>query len=76
VGTGDVPDAFTMPFHSLDFILNKNFGKDQNSTISFQVKNLLDSQLESRYQSYKAEDQIFSSLSPGRGISLGYSHRF
>lgn len=76
VGTGDVPDAFTMPFQSLDFILNKNFGKDQNSTISFQVKNLLDSQLESRYQSYKAGDQIFSSLSPGRGISLGYSHRF
>ena len=76
VGTGDVPDAYTIPFHSLDFILNKSFGEDNNSNISFKVKNLLDSQREVRYQSYQAEDQIFSSFSPGRGISLGYTYRF
>ncbi len=76
VGTGDVPDAYTIPFHSLDFILNKSFGKESNSNISFKIKNLLDSQREVRYQSYQAEDQIFSSFSPGRGISLGYTYRF
>ena len=76
VGTGDVPDAYTIPFHSLDFILNKSFGKDFNSNISFKVKNILNSQREVRYQSYQAEDQIFSSFSPGRGISLGYTYRF
>ncbi|MCA0932921.1 TonB-dependent receptor [Lutimonas saemankumensis] len=76
VGTGDVPDAYTMPFNSLDFILNKSFGEDFSSNISFSVKNLLDSQREVRYQSYGAEDQIFSSFSPGMGISLGYSYRF
>jgi outer membrane receptor protein involved in Fe transport len=76
VGTGDVPDAYAIPFHSLDFILNKSFGEDNNSNISFKVKNLLDSQREVRYQSYQAEDQIFSSFSPGRGISLGYTYRF
>lgn len=76
VGTGDVPDAYTIPFHSLDFILNKSFGEGNNSNISFKVKNLLDSQREVRYQSYQAEDQIFSSFSPGRGISLGYTYRF
>jgi len=76
VGTGDVPDAYTIPFNSLDFILNKSFGKEMNSNISFSVKNLLDSQREVRYQSFGAEDQIFSSFSPGRGISLGYTYNF
>jgi len=76
VGTGDVPDAYTMPFNSLDFILNKSFGKEQNSNINFSIKNLLDSKMEARYQSYEAEDQIFSSLSPGMGISLGYTYKF
>jgi len=76
VGTGDVPDAYTIPFHSLDFIVNKSFGKDMNSTVNFSVRNLLDSDREVRYQSFGAEDQIFSKFSPGIGISLGYTHRF
>jgi hypothetical protein len=76
VGTGDVPDAYVIPFHSLDFILNKSFGKDYTSNINFSVKNLLDDKREVFYQSFGAEDQIFSSFSPGIGISLGYSYSF
>jgi len=76
VGTGDVPDAFTMPFNSLDFILNKSFGKESSSNINLSVKNLLDSKRDVRYQSFGAEDQIFSSFTPGTGISLGYTYRF
>lgn len=76
VGTGDVPDAYTMPFNSLDLILNKSFGEDFRSNINFSVKNLLDSKVEARYQSFKAQDQIFSSLSPGIQISLGYTYNF
>ena len=76
VGTGDVPDAYTIPFNSLDLIVNKSFGKDLNSTVNLSVKNLLDSDREVRYQSFGAQDQIFSSFSPCIGISLGYSHRF
>ncbi len=76
VGTGDVPDAYTMPFNSLDYILNKSFGKDKRSTINFSIKNILDSKLESHYQSFDAADQIFSKLSPGRGFSLGYTYNF
>ncbi|MEN8185968.1 MAG: TonB-dependent receptor [Bacteroidota bacterium] len=76
VGTGDVPDAYTMPFHSLDFILNKSLGKNMRSKIVFSIKNLLDEDRETHYQSYKAKDQIFSKLSPGRGFSIGYSYQF
>ncbi len=76
VGTGDVPDVYTMPFHSLNFNLTKSFGKDKNSSINFGVRNLLDDDIQSNYQSFKAEDQVFSRLSPGRGFTLGYAYKF
>lgn len=76
VGTGAVPDAYAMPFHSLDLIINKSFGKNNSSKINFSMKNLLDDDREIRYQSYKAQDQIFKKFSPGRGFSLGYSYKF
>lgn len=76
VGTGSIPDAYTMPFHSLDFILNKSFGKNMNSNINFSVKNILGQDREVKYQSFKAQDQIFSRLSPGRGFTLGYTYKF
>ena len=76
VGTGDVPDVYTMPFHSLNFNLTKSFGKDQNSSINLGIKNILDDDIQSNYQSFKAEDQVFSRLSPGRGFSLGYAYKF
>jgi len=76
VGTGDVPDVYTMPFHNLNFTLNKSFGKDQNSNINLSVKNILDEDRESHYQSFKATDQIFSKLSLGRNFSIGYTYKF
>ena len=76
VGTGSIPDAYTMSFHSLDFILNKSFGKNKNSNINFSIKNVLGQDREVKYQSYKAQDQIFSRLSPGRGFTLGYTYKF
>lgn len=76
VGNGDVPDAYTMPFHSLNFNMIKSFGKNLNSSFNFGIKNILDDNLETHYQAYKAEDQIFSKLSPGRAITFGYAYKF
>jgi len=76
VGTGDVPDVYTMPFHSLNFNMSKSFGKNSSSNINFGIKNILDDDAESHYQSYKAEDQIFTKLTPGRGFTLGYAYKF
>ncbi len=76
VGTGDVPDVYTMPFNRLDFIVNKSFGKDFSSTISFSVKNILNDDMDSFYQSYKAQDKVFSHFSTGRGFSMGYTYKF
>ncbi|MDT0690707.1 TonB-dependent receptor [Salegentibacter sp. F188] len=76
VGLGTVPDVYTMPFHSLNFNLNKSFGENQNSTISFKITNILQDDIESRFQSYGAEDQIFSLRKPGMPIALSYSYKF
>ncbi|MGM0390265.1 MAG: TonB-dependent receptor domain-containing protein [Bacteroidota bacterium] len=76
VGIGTVPDVYTMPFHSLNFNLNKSFGENRNSTISLKVSNMLGDDIESRFQSFGAEDQIFSLRKPGTPISLSYSYKF
>jgi len=47
-----------------------------SSNINFSVKNILAQDREVKYQSFKAQDQIFSRLSPGRGFTLGYTYKF
>ena len=76
VGLGTVPDVYTMPFHSLNLNVSKAFGETGNSVISLKVSNILDAVIESRFQSFKAEDQIFSKRSPEQPISLSYSYKF
>lgn len=73
---GANPDVFTMPFNSLNFTLTKSLGKEKNSNISFKVTNILGSEKESVYQSYQAQDQIFSKRNPGTSFSIGYSIKF
>lgn len=76
VGVGLYPDVYAEPFHSLNFSLNKAFGKDGRTSLDFKVSNLLNDRVEKFYQSYQAQDQIFDSINPGRTISLGVSHNF
>jgi hypothetical protein len=76
VGAGDVADVYTLPFHNVKLNITKAFGKNKNSTLSLKFDNLLDDDIESVYQSYGAEDQIYSKWNPGQEISLGYSIKF
>lgn len=76
VGLGTVPDVYTMPFNSLNFNLSKSFGEDKNSTLSLKATNLLGDTVESKFQSFGAEDQIFSKKDPGTAFSIGYSYKF
>lgn len=76
VGAGDIPDVFTLPFHSLNFNVSKAFGEDKNSTISLKFNNILNDERESVYESFGAQDRIYSQWSPGQEISLGYSYQF
>jgi outer membrane receptor protein involved in Fe transport len=73
VGTGLSPDIYDEPFHSLNLSVSQ---KIKNTTIDFKVQNILNDRIESFYQSYKAEKQIFNSLNPGISFSLGVNHKF
>lgn len=76
VGAGLFPDVYQEPFHGLSLGVNKKLGEEGKTTIDFKVSNILGDRVESFYQAYKAEDQIFSSLYPGRSFSLGISYKF
>ncbi|MCK8480999.1 TonB-dependent receptor [Psychroserpens algicola] len=76
VGIGLVPDVYTQPFNSLNFTLNKAFGEDKKSAIDFKITNILNSKRESDFESFGAQNQIYSLREPGTEISLGYSYKF
>lgn len=76
VGAGDVADVYTLPFHNIKLNLSKTFGENKNSTVTLKFDNIMDDSIESVYQSFGAEDQIYSKWNPGQEISLGYTIKF
>lgn len=76
VGGGLFPDVYAEPFHSLNFNLNKTFGKEKRATASLNITNLLDDVREELYSAFNAQDQIFYRFSPGREFGLGLKYSF
>tara|TARA_B100001109_G_scaffold255611_1_gene259511 strand:- start:1612 stop:4509 length:2898 start_codon:yes stop_codon:yes gene_type:complete len=76
VGTGFVPDIYQQPFHNLNFGFSKQLGEEKKTTIDFNIDNILGDVRESFFESYEAEDQIYTQFSPGTSISLGVSYKF
>ena len=76
VGAGLFPDIYTDPFHSLNFSINKRFGKEDRTKIDFKVSNILGDNNYNYYSSFGAEDQVYSEYSIGRSFSVGISHKF
>lgn len=76
VGIGAISDVYTMPFNSLNFTLSKDFGSEKKSNVRFKIENLLNSDVESHYQSYGSNDKIFLKKHIGLSIGLGYSVKF
>lgn len=76
VGTQAVPDVFTLPFNNLSANLSKAFGPNKSQSISLKVSNLFDEDIESVYESFGAQDQIYSIRRPGQEFSFSYSFKF
>ncbi|MDA8693052.1 TonB-dependent receptor [Saprospiraceae bacterium] len=74
VGIADRPDVFSKPFHSLNISGSYTFGNDDRMKARFKLDNILSSDRESVFQSFNTDDQLFSSLSPNRSISLSLSY--
>lgn len=76
VGIVDRPDIYSVPFHSLNFNMNKSFGKDGRYQFGLKASNLLNDVKETMFVSLNASDQIFSKLSPGVTASAKFSIKF
>ncbi|GLB53395.1 outer membrane protein [Neptunitalea chrysea] len=73
---GQIPDVYTMPFHSFNFNFSKTLDKDKKSKITFKVENILNETRRSQYESYNAANENFSFRAPGTTFTLGYSMNF
>ncbi|HCE56044.1 MAG TPA: TonB-dependent receptor [Lutibacter sp.] len=73
VGFGQNPDVYVQPFNSLNFNFSKTMGKDNNSSISLKVDNILAEKRKSLYDSFGATGRSFSLRQPGTSFSLGYN---
>ncbi|MEX2513889.1 MAG: TonB-dependent receptor [Cyclobacteriaceae bacterium] len=76
IGFGNRTDTYTVPFHALNFNVNKTFGADERIQTGINVQNLLNEKRQEVFKSYNAEDQIFTSFNPGTKISLNFSYSF
>ncbi|WBL42953.1 TonB-dependent receptor [Algoriphagus halophytocola] len=76
VGFGNRTDTYSVPFNSLNLNINKTFGADERIQAGMGVQNILNSRKEYVFQSYQAEDQIFSSLSPGTKVNFRVAFSF
>jgi hypothetical protein len=76
IGSGRVPDVYTLAFHSLNFNAYVNVGAERRSRLSLRVQNLLDDDRTLVYRSFNAEDQVYTSFKPGISIRLGYQYSF
>lgn len=76
VGIVDRPDIYSKAFHSLNLKASKTFGTADRFQVSVKASNVLGSVREEVFKSYKANDQTFTRLNPGRTFSLGLSYRF
>jgi TonB-dependent receptor len=72
VGIVDRPDIYTVPFHSLNFNLDKKAG--ERLTIGLKMDNILNDWRESVFMSYGAANQYFSRLKPGQSFQLKISY--
>ena len=72
VGINNRPDVYTAPFNSLN--LNVLYDINKRSKLAFSIKNILDEERQMLTQSFGAEDQVYSSYSPGKSFSFKWSY--
>lgn len=76
VGVADRPDVFSVPFHSLNLVANKNLGVKDQVRLGLKINNILGSERQNIFESYGAENQIMESLTPGTSINFSFGYQF
>jgi len=74
LGTGDLPDEYEYPFHSLNLSAGKDFNR---FNVTFKSKNILDSKVRfGQIEPITGELKLTRSYSPGPNFSLGIKYKF
>ncbi|MEM1135341.1 MAG: TonB-dependent receptor [Bacteroidota bacterium] len=76
VGIGSRPDIYSVPFHSLNFNANKTFGAEARLRAGIKIDNILNDLREEVFESFNAEDQIFTRFGPGTTFSVRLGYNF
>lgn len=76
VGSGLYPDVYEDPFHGLNASFQKKIGRNQGTTLSFKISNILNDNREEYFSSFRADNQPYSIENPGRTFSFGASYSF
>ncbi len=76
IGSGRVPDIYTIPFHSLNLNAYRTFGEKNQHRVTVSASNLLNEDRTLVYKSFEAKDQIFTSFKPGMAFGVGYRYTF
>ncbi len=76
IGSGRIPDVYTLPFNSFDFNTYYSFGKDYRSKINVGIQNILDDDRTLIYRSYGSIDEIYQTYKPGRTFNVKYIYTF
>lgn len=71
IGIGSLPDVYEQPFHSLNFKISQQFGKNRIWQASITGTNMLMNVRRKFYESYHAQDQIYEYFNEGMSISAG-----
>jgi hypothetical protein len=74
VGLGQVPEVYTLPFHSLNGGLKIPI--NEKSDITIKANNLLNSRRVREYDWYGEFTNLYSLITPGTSFSIGYSLKF
>jgi len=76
VGGGLFPDVYSIPFHSLNFNMNKAFGAERRASVSVNFSNILGDIREENYGAFNARDQVFYRFDPGAELGIGFKYSF
>jgi outer membrane receptor protein involved in Fe transport len=76
VGVNDRPDVYSDPFHSLNVTASKTLGKEDRLSIGIKADNILNDDKLEYFDAYKADNKVFSKLSPGRSFSVSFGYKF
>jgi hypothetical protein len=76
VGLGAIPNVYAKPFHSLNFRVAQQFGKNKQMQLSLAIKNLLNQNVELEYRAERFGSALYSDYNEQQTYTVGFTYGF